>query len=66
MQGQLTHQTRNHSVHDSTSRAQASTTQYISHGVSSAGSDVLSALYDANSGKRKEAMELIHLISSRP
>jgi hypothetical protein len=37
-------QTRNHSVHDSTRSTQARTTQYISHGVSWVGSDVLRAL----------------------
>lgn len=36
--------TRIHSVHDSTRRAQARTTQYISHGVSWAWSAVLRAL----------------------
>lgn len=39
-----TYQTRNHSVQLSTRRAQARTTQYISHGVSWAGSEVLRAL----------------------
>jgi hypothetical protein len=38
------YQTRINSVHDSTSSAQASTTQYMSHGVRSAGSEVLRAL----------------------
>lgn len=52
-----THQTRNHSVQLSTRRAHASTTQYMSHGVSWAGSEVLSALYEAKSGKRKEVMD---------
>lgn len=41
---QGTHHTRNHSVQLSTKRAHASTTQYMSHGVSCAGSEVLSAL----------------------
>jgi hypothetical protein len=31
-------------AHDSNSKAQASTTQYMSHGVNSAGSEVLRAL----------------------
>ena len=44
MGGALTHQQRIHSVQDSTRSAQARTTQYMSHGVSSAGSEVLSAL----------------------
>lgn len=39
-----TYQTRNHSVHDSTRSVHASTTQYMSHGVSCAGSEVLRAL----------------------
>lgn len=42
----------------STRSAQDSTDQYMSHGVSCAGSDVLRALYEAKRGKRKEAMEL--------
>ncbi len=40
----MTYQTRMNSVHDSTSRAHASTTQYMSHGVRRAGSEVLRAL----------------------
>lgn len=36
--------TSSHSVHDSTRSAQARTTQYMSHGVSWAGSEVLRAL----------------------
>ena len=43
---------------DSKSNAQASTTQYISHGFSSAGSVVLRALYEAKTGKRKVGIEL--------
>lgn len=54
----ITYQTRMNPVHDSTSRAQASTTQYMSHGVKRAGSEVLRALYEAKTGKRKVAMLL--------
>lgn len=39
-EGREKYQTRNHSVQDSTTRKQARTTQYISHGVSWAGSEV--------------------------
>jgi hypothetical protein len=38
------HQYRMNPVQDSNSNAQANTTQYMSHGVRSAGSDVLRAL----------------------
>ena len=55
---EVTYQTSTHSVHDSTRRAHEKTTQYMSHGVSSAGSDVLRALYEAKTGKRKDATEL--------
>ena len=54
-----THQTRNQPSQASARRAQDRTTQYMSHGVSSAGSHVLRALYEANRGKRKEATELV-------
>lgn len=40
----LFYHTRMNPTHDSRSNAQASTTQYMSHGVNSAGSDVLRAL----------------------
>jgi hypothetical protein len=46
-------------THDSASNAQASTTQYMSHGVNSAGSEVLRALYDAKTGNRKVGIELV-------
>lgn len=37
---------------------QLKTTQYMSHGVNWAGSDVLRALYEAKMGNRNEVMEL--------
>lgn len=37
------------------------TTQYMSHGVNWAGSDVLRALYEAKMGKRNEVMELLRV-----
>jgi hypothetical protein len=52
------YQNKIHSNHDSTSSASENTTQYISHGVNCAGSEVLRALYDAKIGKRNEAAEL--------
>lgn len=57
------YQTRNHSVQLSTRSAHARTTQYISHGVSWAGSEVLRALYEAKRGKRKDAIELAMNVS---
>lgn len=43
---------------DSASVQTLNTTQYMSHGVSWAGSDELRALYEANIGKRTDATEL--------
>lgn len=42
--GAYRYQTRMNPTHDSASRAHARTTQYMSHGVNSAGSEVLRAL----------------------
>ncbi len=38
----------------------------MSHGVSSAGSEVLRALYEANRGKRKDATELCEVSVNQP
>lgn len=57
--GRDTHHMRIKDTQDSTSRQQLNTTQYMSHGMSWAGSEVLRALYEANIGKRKDAMELL-------
>lgn len=57
-----THQTKIHPVHASTTRKQANTTQYISHGVSCAGSFAFNALNEAKTGKMKDAMELRNLV----
>lgn len=53
-----THQARMKDSQDSARRQQLKTTQYMSHGVSWAGSDVLRALYEAKMGKRNEVTEL--------
>lgn len=46
-------------VHDSTREKQERTTQYISHGVNCAGSEVRRALYEAKMGKRIVIIELV-------
>ncbi len=45
-------------VQDSTREKQERTTQYMSHGVSRAGSEVRRALYEAKIGKRNVIIEL--------
>lgn len=57
-EGGGTDQRRRKEVQDSSRRQQLRTTQYMSQGVSWAGSDVLRALYEAKMGKRTEAREL--------
>jgi hypothetical protein len=52
------YQTSIHSVQLSNSSAQLNTTQYMSHGMSWAGSFAWRALYEAKMGKRNVAMEL--------
>ena len=50
-EGMDTYQARMNHVHDSTSEKQERTTQYMSHGVNWAGSEVRRALYEAKIGK---------------
>lgn len=57
-EGGKTYQKRMKENHDSMRRQMLKTTQYMSHGVNCAGSDVFKALYEAKIGKRKDAMEL--------
>ena len=53
-----TYQARMNHVHDSTSEKQERTTQYMSHGVNWAGSEVRRALYEAKIGKSMVMMDL--------
>ena len=57
-EGMVTYQARTNHVHDSTSEKQERTTQYMSHGVNWAGSEVRRALYEANIGKSMVIMDL--------
>ena len=56
--GMNTYQARMNHVHDSTREKQERTTQYMSHGVNWAGSEVRRALYEAKIGKRMVMMDL--------